>query len=127
MTDAPRPERPDLPDGRTDRGRAFYEGARYSAAGIEMALSVLLGYGAGWWVDGKLDSDPWGMIIGICFGFAAGVRSLMQAAKRIERASEAEDRAARARLDGPAPGPAQAPLAPPAPGESTPGRKDDLT
>lgn len=73
------------------RGKRIYEGARYSAAGIEMAVSVLLGYGAGWWVDGKWGTDPWGMIVGICFGFAAGLRSLWKTAQRIERASAAEE------------------------------------
>ncbi|MCA9547904.1 MAG: AtpZ/AtpI family protein [Myxococcales bacterium] len=80
-----------MADDPKARGRAIYEGARYSASGIEMALSVLVGYGIGWWVDGKWGTDPWGMVIGIAFGFAAGVRSLLQAARRIERASAAEE------------------------------------
>ena len=66
-----------------------------SAVGLEMGVSVLLGYGAGWWVDGKLGTEPWGGIVGICLGFAAGVRSMWRLAKQIEYEAslETEDQA----------------------------------
>jgi F0F1-type ATP synthase assembly protein I len=80
---------------RDRKGRKIYQGARMSAVGLEMGVSVLLGYGAGWWVDTKLDSAPWGGIVGITLGFAAGVRSLWRLAQQIDREAAAEEAADR--------------------------------
>jgi F0F1-type ATP synthase assembly protein I len=81
------------PQPGSSKGRKVYQGARMSAVGLEMGVSVLLGYGAGWWVDGKIDSAPWGGVIGISMGFAAGVRSMWRLAKQIDRESAAEEAA----------------------------------
>lgn len=80
---------------RYGKGRKVYQGARMSAVGLEMAVSVGLGYGVGWWIDGKLGSTPWGGIIGIAFGFAAGVRSMWRLAQQIDREAAAEQAADR--------------------------------
>jgi ATP synthase protein I len=58
--------------------------------GIEFALSVLVGLGAGFWLDKKLGTAPWLMLVGMGFGFTAGLRSMMWYARRSARAEERE-------------------------------------
>jgi ATP synthase protein I len=67
---------------RQDRKAFFRELAKYSALGFEMALSVVIGMGIGYYLDRWLGTGPWLMIVWIGLGFAAGVRSLYRAAVR---------------------------------------------
>jgi ATP synthase protein I len=67
---------------RQDRKEFFRELAKYSALGLEMALSVVIGMGIGYYLDGWLGTGPWLTIVWIGLGFAAGVRSLYRAAVR---------------------------------------------
>ena len=77
---------------RQDRKAFFRELAKYSALGLEMALSVVIGMGIGYYLDRWLGTGPWLMIVWIGLGFAAVVRSLYRAAVRsgkdIERDEE---------------------------------------
>ncbi len=77
-----------------DRKAFFRELGKYSALGLEMALSVVIGMGVGYYLDRWLGTAPWLMIVWISLGFAAGVRSLYRAAVRsgkdIERDEELE-------------------------------------
>ena len=59
--------------------------------GIEFSLSVLVGLGAGYWLDKKLGTAPWLMFVGMAFGFTAGLRSLLQYSRRSARAEARED------------------------------------
>lgn len=68
---------------------------KLSSVGLELALSVLIGLFAGRWLDRKLGSDPWLMILGICLGFAAGLRSLMKMMDKAAKAADAADKADR--------------------------------
>ena len=67
---------------RQDRKALFRELGKYSALGLEMALSVVIGMGIGYYLDRWLGTEPWLMIVWIGLGFAAGVRSLYRAAVR---------------------------------------------
>jgi len=67
---------------RQDRKALFRELGKYSALGLEMALSVVIGMGIGYYLDRWLGTGPWLMIVWIGLGFAAGVRSLYRAAVR---------------------------------------------
>ena len=67
---------------RQDRKACFRELAKYSALGLEMALSVVIGMGIGYYLDRWLGTEPWLLIVWIGLGFAAGVRSLYRAAVR---------------------------------------------
>jgi ATP synthase protein I len=69
-------------ENRQDRKAFFRELGKYSALGLEMALSVVIGLGIGYYLDKWLGTAPWLMILWIGFGFAAGVRSLYRAAVR---------------------------------------------
>lgn len=54
---------------------------RYSAVGIEMAVAVALGTGAGWWLDSKLETDPIFLIFGIIVGTGAAAKTVIRIAK----------------------------------------------
>lgn len=49
---------------------------------------MVLGYFAGHWLEDKFDFAPWGAVGGISLGFAAGVMTLVRAAKQAERDAE---------------------------------------
>ena len=67
---------------KQDRRTLFRELGRYSALGLEMAISVILGLAIGYYLDKWLGTGPWMTVIWLGFGFAAGVRSLYHAALR---------------------------------------------
>lgn len=79
-------------DDQQDRKAFFRELGRYSALGFEMALSVLIGIGIGYYLDKWFGTAPWLMIIWLGFGFVAGFRSLYRAALRSEKEQEKENR-----------------------------------
>lgn len=66
-------------------GRGLKRTASLSSVGLELGLAVGLGYLIGDFVDEKWDTTPWGMIICIVIGSAAGFLSLYRAVKRVER------------------------------------------
>ena len=45
---------------------------KYAQIGLELAVSVLLGFWAGYWLDGKLGTSPWLMLGCSAGGMAAG-------------------------------------------------------
>jgi F0F1-type ATP synthase assembly protein I len=64
----------------------------YGTVGLELILSILLGLFGGQWLDKKFGTAPWLALIGLAFGTAAGVRSLLRALKVANREIEEEDR-----------------------------------
>jgi len=56
---------------------AFARGFRLST---ELVGGVLVGAGIGWLLDRWLGSTPWGLIVFLLLGFAAGVMNVMRAA-----------------------------------------------
>ena len=82
----------DAVDPASRRTRGVYRALRVSAVGIELAVSVLVGLLFGHWLDDKLGTTPWLMIVFLMLGFAAGFRALLRSAKRAERALTEEER-----------------------------------
>ena len=56
---------------------AFARGFRLST---ELVAGVLVGAGIGWLLDRWLGISPWGLIVFLLLGFAAGVLNVMRAA-----------------------------------------------
>ena len=71
------------------RTRAYYETLSLSAIGIELSLSVLVGALFGHWADGRLGTNPILTFVMLGIGFAAGIRSVVRAARRAERQAAA--------------------------------------
>ena len=63
------------------KGKFIREVGKYSAIGLEMAISVVIGLAIGWWLDGLFNTKPWLSLIFMLFGFAAGFRSLFKLLK----------------------------------------------
>ena len=74
-----------------DRKAFFRELGKYSALGLEMAISVIIGLAVGYYLDRWLGTSPWLTVVWIGIGFAAGVRSLYRAAVRSEKDLERDE------------------------------------
>jgi ATP synthase protein I len=54
----------------------------------ELVAGVLVGGGIGWGLDRLLGISPWGLIVFLLLGFAAGVLNVMRSAGVIAKQSE---------------------------------------
>lgn len=105
---------PDPPPGgasETDALRARVEQARAAHArkhapreqtsaaslamrfGGEFGAAVLVGAGAGYGVDYWLHTNPWGLVIGLAAGFAAGVVNVVRVAQGYAKANPVDPNA----------------------------------
>ena len=55
-----------------DWSKALREAAPYLGIGTSFAASVLLGLGAGYWLDRRLGTTPWLFLLGAMLGLGAG-------------------------------------------------------
>ena len=53
-----------------------------------MGLAVLVGYGAGWWLDQTFNTQPYLTIVMLLVGVAAGFNALIRVARELKRAEE---------------------------------------
>ena len=44
-----------------------------STIGLSFVFALVIGFGAGYWLDGVLGTKPWLSVVGFFRGFAAGV------------------------------------------------------
>jgi F0F1-type ATP synthase assembly protein I len=44
-----------------------------STVGMSFVLAIVLGFGGGYWLDGRLGTKPWLSFLGFFVGLAAGV------------------------------------------------------
>jgi ATP synthase protein I len=72
-----RPSENDPRRGANADPSALARGLRLSA---EFVAGILVGAAIGWSMDRWLGTSPWGMIVLLLFGFAAGVLNMMRAA-----------------------------------------------
>ena len=71
-------------------GRQLSAALRLASVGIELAISTVIGLLGGRWLDGKLGTEPYLMIVGLLLGVTAGFRSLFLAARKANRATKSE-------------------------------------
>jgi ATP synthase protein I len=62
------------PEARAQRAAAPYINAIWRVVG-----GVLVGGGAGWFIDRKVHSSPWGLIIGLFLGMGVGFYGMILA------------------------------------------------
>jgi ATP synthase protein I len=63
----------------------------YGTVGLDLVLSIVFGFFAGRWLDGKFSTHPWLTLIGFMFGVIAGFRGLYRAALKMRKETEAQD------------------------------------
>ena len=69
---------------------------RYGSVGIELVVSIVLGYYAGHWLDGKIGGGHgWLTVLGSVVGVYAGFRAIFSAAKHMSADIERAERQAR--------------------------------
>ena len=66
------------PDGGRDRETVMDLG-RYAGLGLQFAGSLALFGALGWWIDRRLHTQPWLMILGMFAGSALAFVSLLRA------------------------------------------------
>ena len=75
-------QRPGEPS-ETHRGRPVADASGYARGfrlSSELVAGVLVGAGIGWALDRMLGISPWGLIVFLLLGFAAGVVNVMRTA-----------------------------------------------
>ena len=66
--------------------QAIREYTYYSTIGLQVAFSVIIGYGIGWYLDHRVfDTDPWLTYIFLVAGIIAGFRNIGLLIKRIRK------------------------------------------
>jgi ATP synthase protein I len=63
----------------------------FAGAGFELAGCILLGLFAGQWVDKRLGTAPWLLILGVFIGAAAGIFNLYRILTTAERRARSHD------------------------------------
>jgi len=77
----------------------------YGTVGLDLVLSIIVGFLAGRWLDGKLGAHGWLTILGFALGAVAGFRSLYRAAMKMRKQAEADDERERQKRPQDEPGP----------------------
>lgn len=77
-------------DPASKRTRGYYNALSASSVGLELGISVVIGLAFGIFLDGKLGTAPWMMLLFLGIGFAAGFRGVLRAVRRADRAAAAE-------------------------------------
>jgi hypothetical protein len=63
----------------------------FAGAGFELAVFILLGLFAGQWVDKRLGTAPWLLILGVFAGAAAGFFNMYRILTTAERRTKSHD------------------------------------
>lgn len=56
--------------------------------GFDLAASVGVAALIGWWIDGRYDTSPWGVVICSTIGIVGGLLNFVRAGQRAARASQ---------------------------------------
>ena len=86
--DAARRRRDDATNEQAVRGEALGQGFRVAS---ELLAALIVGAGLGLGLDALAGWSPFGLLAGICVGFAAGVMNVSRALKRSTSAPDETD------------------------------------
>jgi len=64
----------------------------YGTLGLEIVLSIALGFFAGRWLDGKLHTEPYLAVLGFFFGIGAAVKAIARTMKEMQAVAAQEER-----------------------------------
>ncbi len=57
---------------------SLVSGARYWLLAWTVPMSIGIGWGVGWLLDGHFGTEPWLQVVGFLLGAAAGLRQILQ-------------------------------------------------
>ena len=72
-------------DPASRRTRGMYNMLSASSIGLELGLAVLIGLLFGIWLDSKLGTEPWLMLVFLGLGFTAGFRGVLRAVHEADK------------------------------------------
>ena len=72
--------------------RRFQGVGSYGTVGLDFAVSVTFCFLGGWWLDGKLGTAPWLMMVGLVLGTVVGFSMVFKAARKMRDEAEREER-----------------------------------
>lgn len=75
MTDQP-PRRTQEPGDRDEERHGAASAANFASLGLQFAIAIVLFLFVGKWLDGKLGTAPWLLILGVFVGAAGGFYNL---------------------------------------------------
>ena len=79
-------DRPPSPPDKPEQGRGATGGQqdlwKYLGSGSQLAVTVILFVGIGWWLDQRYGWSPWGTLILGMLGLAAGLYHFVKDALR---------------------------------------------
>lgn len=67
---------------KEDKGKTVRELGYFASLGMSVALSIFIGFGIGWWLDKKFDTEPVLLFVGLFFGIAAGFSNIIRAGQK---------------------------------------------
>ena len=67
---------------RQERISAIKAIGALSTVGLSFVLAIVLGVAAGYYLDKRLGTSPWGFLIGFALGLAAGVLNVVRTPKK---------------------------------------------
>jgi ATP synthase protein I len=73
------------------KGRKLFHILRLTSVGLELGVAVAVGYLVGSWLDARLGTYPWLMMLFLLFGVAAGFRGVYTAARKAVSASNTQE------------------------------------
>jgi F0F1-type ATP synthase assembly protein I len=71
-----------------ETARRFWRAASLASIGLEMGVAVIVGWWIGQYLDGKLGTTPWLMIVCLLLGVGAAFKAIIREAKRIQSESK---------------------------------------
>ena len=83
----------------TQRGNALGQALRIS---VDLLAGVGVGGGLGWLAQQQFPSiKPWGLVVGLLVGFAAGMMNVIRTARQLQKQAEPMQRSAKSVKDEP--------------------------
>lgn len=82
----PKAESPPI-DPAARSSRRMYDGLSASSAGLELGIAVAIGALFGRWLDVKLGTTPWMLLVFLVIGLVAGFRGVLRAVARADKAA----------------------------------------
>lgn len=72
------------------RAKRAYNALSATSIGLEFGIAVTIGIAGGMWLDQRLGSTPWLMLVFMVLGLIAGFRNVLRAVHRSDAAARAE-------------------------------------